>query len=558
MFQFVASVSLAAIAVSSPISHGHDTPPPSPRWSTSSSWSPSPSPSPSHAVSAVSNNPILSQLASGVWTTTVVLQASEDCVSRLAYELVTTPPGVPAHGRVTSHVPIRRPGVRLAPCRSSTQAIAQQVTVAFALPSAPLAATLVVVDNYGAHPAAPAAIAMMAVHRFVTTWQYLWWPIISGGALALLFAAIGLPLFAGWLPKKRKNSVRPKPPEQPNQGKKPVKPIYASSSWTFKDSWATNIGTGATAVAAILTGAGAVSTQLPGVQLDRYTVLMTVCGVIIVAAPLIFAIFYATSSNRRGMVPKNATLTVKNGSRLVFEVPAGGSLAYPSHNDDAKDPFPVSPGNIEIGADVTPILPGDGTIVLKGIHNRVTVSARETQADSQTSESQAEPTSERPSDASRRETVPPDVRLSELVEITSPVPPPDRPFPFVTIKVTGIALVTLPAGTEAKPPHGKTVRFSRATLLRIPQGDNVIVADFRSLTAAALVTLFGIGAELGILGVLAFSLSDRTTTIRWTALVLVTLMAIVVLGYAIFTTKALSDTTPGSALTADSSTAAIL
>ena len=89
-------------------------------------------------------------------------------------------------------------------------------------------------------------------------------------------------------------------------------------------------------------------------------------------------------------------------------------------------------------------------------------------------------------------------------------------------------------------------------------GNNVIVADFRSLIPAALVTMFGIGAELGILGVLAFSLSNRTAPIRGTALALVIIVAIVVLWYATITTAALADSTPGSALTPDSSTSATL
>jgi hypothetical protein len=70
--------------------------------------------------------------------------------------------------------------------------------------------------------------------------------------------------------------------------------------------------------------------------------------------------------------------------------------------------------------------------------------------------------------------------------------------------------------------------------------------------------LFGIGAELGIFGVLAFSLSDRTTAVRWTALGLIILMALVVVGYAIATTTALVAKSPGSALAPDSSTAAVL
>jgi NhaP-type Na+/H+ and K+/H+ antiporter len=85
-----------------------------------------------------------------------------------------------------------------------------------------------------------------------------------------------------------------------------------------------------------------------------------------------------------------------------------------------------------------------------------------------------------------------------------------------------------------------------------------MVADFRSLLPAALVTMFGIGAELGALGVLAFSLSDRTAAFRYSALAVIIVMAATILAYAIATTLALADPKPGSAMTADSATSATL
>ena len=398
--------------------------------------------------------------------------------------------------------------------------------MAFTLPSVPLAATLVVVDNYGAHPAVPTAITMTAVHRFVSWGQYVWWPCISGCALAALFLVLALLVF--YLLQRQ---------PRPRRGQ-PIRPIYASSGWTFRDSWATNIGTGATAVAAILTGAGAVSTQLPGVQLDRYAVLMAVCGLIIVSAPLIFGIFHVIPSPYKKAIPKNAEVTHAPDS-LVVDVPSGATLTFPSRDADAKDPVPVSPGTIRIGADIPVVLPGDDTMVLKGPGDGLTVRTVQTTGVAQ----------------------PPGGR----VEVMSPVTVPGRPFPFVTIKVAGFASVKLPGTTTARflVPGGEESRFEerrfgRGIWVRIPQGDNVIAVGFGPLIAAALVTLFGIGAELGIFGVLAFSLSDRTTAVRWTALGLIVFMALVVVGYAIATTTALVAKSPGSALAPDSSTAAVL
>jgi hypothetical protein len=466
----------------------------------------------------VANGPILSQSASGTWTTTVVLQASDLCVSSLSYEMVTTPPSVSPRGRITSHIVLPAPqqGASPVPCpTAATGPQAELVTLAFTLPSVPLTATLVITDTRGTPPAPPTEIAMMAIHRFVSPWQYLWLPIVSGGGLAALFLAIGAVVLGLHRPKRDDDGE-----------KEAAKPIYASATWTFKDSWATNLGVGAAAVTAVLSGAGAVSTQLPGVQLDRFAVLMALCGVIIASAPFVFGILYVLSSRSRGMVPDNATLSP--GKPVTINIPGGASLTVPTAG---STPYPIGPGKIETGKNIQLIMPGDGTIMITGPGASA---VRLRGADGE------------PGDGNS-------------VEITPPTDPPAGQYPFITVKAAGFATIDLPNGATVKAPDGgKDVSFNRATRLRVPLGSNVIVANFRSLITAALVTLFGIGAELGILGVLAFTLSDRPTPIRWAALFLVCLMGLIVLVYAISTTRALADSNPGSALTADSSTSATL
>ncbi len=498
MYQFIVSASLASFIALSP--------------SLSAQAVQGPDPTPSPSVSAAASNPVLSQETSGEWTTTVVLQASDLCLSNLAYELVTTPPGTPANGRVVGQVPVQQPGFPASACPSATAPEDEQVTLAFALPSAPLSATLVIVD--AKDEAAPTAIAMSAVHRYVSAGQYLGWPALSGVMLALLFAVCCA--FA-WPRGGRVGNDKLR------------RPVYASATWTFKDSWATNISLGATTIAAILTGAGAVSTQLPGVQLDRYAVLMGVCGVFIVAAPFIFGILYVAFSRSRPLVPKNARL-VDHGP-LTIEVPGGASLTVPSRADSQKDPFPVAPGTITIGGNIDPVLPGDNTIVLTPRYgNGLTVIGQGGHAGDDT------------------------------VQIASPFALPEEKFSFATLKFAGFAAIPLSRGMAAEAPNAARDKktFTSATTLRVPLGDNLIVADFRSLIPAALVTMFGIGAELGIVGVLAFSLSDRTAAVRIFALILVIVAAVAVLWYAVATTRALADSTPGSALTPDSSTAATL
>jgi hypothetical protein len=188
-------------------------------------------------------------------------------------------------------------------------------------------------------------------------------PIISGGALAVLLLA-----FIGAVPLARFIAG----PRDQNRPRFWRKPIYASATWTFKDSWATNIALGATAIAAVLTGAGAVSTLLPGVQLDRYAILMAICGAIIVAAPFVFGVLYVLSSGSRGLVPDNATLTFPSAALCEIGVPGGASITLNVSAQAAangKDPIPVRPGTTIIGRGVTAVLPGDSTIVLMGRDN---------------------------------------------------------------------------------------------------------------------------------------------------------------------------------------------
>jgi len=66
--------------------------------------------------------------------------------------------------------------------------------------------------------------------------------------------------------------------------------IYASASWSFKDSWATNITVVGGAFGSILSATGAASTVFPGVQLDRFGILMALFAFLTLLAPLVLGI----------------------------------------------------------------------------------------------------------------------------------------------------------------------------------------------------------------------------------------------------------------------------
>jgi len=72
------------------------------------------------------------------------------------------------------------------------------------------------------------------------------------------------------------------------------------------------------------------------------------------------------------------------------------------------------------------------------------------------------------------------------------------------------------------------------------------VASLGTVLAAALMTMFGIGAELGIAGTLAFGLSGASGGWRWTMLAAIGLVAVLMLIYAVTAIGALANPEPGS------------
>jgi hypothetical protein len=84
----------------------------------------------------------------------------------------------------------------------------------------------------------------------------------------------------------------------------------------------------------------------------------------------------------------------------------------------------------------------------------------------------------------------------------------------------------------------------------VPQPGNVIVASLGTVLAAAIVTMFGIGAELGIVGTLAFGLSGASSGWRLIMLVATGLVAVLMLIYAVTATGALANPVPGSSTSA--------
>jgi len=121
------------------------------------------------------------------------------------------------------------------------------------------------------------------------------------------------------------------------------------------------------------------------------------------------------------------------------------------------------------------------------------------------------------------------------------------------ITVTGAADLMLPAGTKVTAPRRENFPVRRDRHIQLPQNsNNVLVANMRLAVISALVTIFGVGAEIGIIGVLAFKLSDASDLGQGAGLTLTILTALFGLWYSHTAIRALADPQPGSSISAAS------
>jgi hypothetical protein len=119
------------------------------------------------------------------------------------------------------------------------------------------------------------------------------------------------------------------------------------------------------------------------------------------------------------------------------------------------------------------------------------------------------------------------------------------------ITVTGAADVTLPRRSVISAPRQPPYPLPRKRQLLAPQGSNVIVANLGIILLVNLLTMFGIGAELGIAGILAhYSIAaGGGRLLLFAALIVVSALVIV---YAATATRAIADPQPGSSMSSQS------
>jgi len=124
----------------------------------------------------------------------------------------------------------------------------------------------------------------------------------------------------------------------------------------------------------------------------------------------------------------------------------------------------------------------------------------------------------------------------------------------VKITAAGSADVRLPAGMAVTAPRRKDFVLAESRHIVVPQASGTtLVANMGLVVITALVTIFGIGAQLGIAWIL-MGLSDATLTGKVFAWLAMAAVAVVTLIYSMTAIRALADPQPGSSLSATSGT----
>lgn len=536
---------------------------PTPSTSPSGSPSVTPSLSPSAVTGAV-----LRQSGSQRWTATVLLNDnSPACQGKASYWLEVTSPDqtIPA----STATAVKR-------ATNPATGSSCEVTVAFTGPRQVPETAALIVNQPGASSAIP-----LTVSRDVTLYYYLGIPAIAGGVLALAGFLISMLYVRIYRPGGQK--IKFSEPEFWEH------PLTASGAWALNDSWATNITTGLVVVGTVVTTATAASSLFPGVALDRFAIVNIVVGGIVVAAPLLFAILYARWTRKNPGVTPDASLTLPSDARVsadhqaaTITVPSGATITMSGEatvnrlGNRAVDPLDkgdepkisvraggviqVPPGSdirVEAGGVVS--LPATSDIIVYpgGILTR----SEDAGGAWAIAAGQVAPSPPKVESS-------PEQLLQHLRQLLRPPPAPDIAITYpaaisvpdgAKISVVGVADVKLPQNTMIKAPmtaprSQKAYPLPTDKFLQVPPGPGMIVANMRIVLIAAVVTTFGMGAELGIAGVLSYGLSEANQGWRLGMLGATVLVAIFVLCYCVTAIGALSDPQPGSSLSAEPGT----
>ena len=504
----------------------------------------------------------LTSAGNGRWQTTLLLNGAValPCPRRSGFSLETTAPDqvIPAEPG--------RPGHARTYC--------QRITLSFSgLNQVPASAVLVL-----RAPGAPVSAIPASFIRPVGPGRYLLLPAMAGLAMVVL-----LLVFALIFVKVRDwgGKLIPRPSLEFWRYT-----VTASGTWTANDSWATNVAP----IIGILAGAfgftAAAGSVFPGVSLVPFELVNLAAVTIIAIVPFAFSILYArwTATNpgptadsaivppvvwkdfagtrafcSRAVkinAPAGAALTVPGGaavarafSRKIIWASVGGAGTgvieithigeIPEHLK-AGATLQLPPGSkIRAVPGKSMTLPGASDILMAG-DSALKITFGSVRL--------AIPADQLPDKAKKKGadgTTPGDTALASPVWILAPC--------GAKLTVNGTANVVLPAQTHITAPRRRIPPLRTGRRLLIPQGSNTMVANMFLVVVSALMTIFGIGVQVGVAAVLA-GYSDASPAGRGFVFALIAAVALFTLYYSTTAMRALADPQPGSSLSAVSGT----
>jgi hypothetical protein len=282
----------------------------------------------------------------------------------------------------------------------------------------------------------------------------------------------------------------------------------------------------------VLTASSGVAALLPGVDQGRFSLLLATAGGVSVIAPLIFALLNYRFSRQNPATARIMQISLPAGhGGFTVTMPVGGSVAVQSG------------GTLDSGQALSP-----GTTLDVPVNGEVMVAASETlQHDSVIlvlpgSNDIVLPPAQRIT-LSPAISVPPSATAATTVAALTV--PEGAKFSF-----TGLADITLPAGSRVsavgEPKNEVTLTAERT--FSLPFAGEVI-SQLWSLLLASCFTMFGIGADLAIVGwVLGYDLAAAPLWGRALIAAVAGAAALIVVWYGVFAIRALADTRDGSVL----------
>ena len=484
----------------------------------------------------------LTQSASdpGTWTTTAYLNTAALCAEPVTFALQLTPS--PSPGKPVPATPAGSVTANCGPGEAASPITA--VTLSASLPEVPLSATLVVTPSPLAAASEAQLDVILAVHRHVSVYQYLVIPACSG---ALLAALLIIATVAFGVPRSRR------PARPPRSGRRNAhldkedfwrRPLYAASAWTWGDSWVTNITAVGTLIGAVLTASSGVAALLPGVDQGRFSLLLAMAGGVSVIAPLIFALLNYRFSRQNPATARIMQISLPAGhGGFTVTMPVGGSVAVQSGGtlDSGQALSPGTTLNVPVNGSVTVA----AAVGINIASSAVTVAAPGTGQDDSTILVLP---------GSNDIVLPPGQRITLRPAIS--VPPPATTVAALTVpegaklSFTGLADITLPAASHVsavgEPKNEVTLAAERTFTLPFA---GEVISQLWSLLLASCFTMFGIGADLAIVGlVLGYDLAAAPLWGRALIAAAAGAAALIVVWYGVFAIRSLADTRDGSVL----------